>query len=98
MNCLCLLQLAVVSDAGRPIRECRCDYRQAEASLNRNTLPRLAGPEVERVMRMLVADIDLFVRASDSHIFATKEHVILGGNGYVRYPACSMPIDSLDVD
>ena len=71
---------------------------QAEAWLNRNTLPRLAGPEVERVMRMLVADIDLFVRASDSHIFATKEHVILGGNGYVRYPACSMPIDSLDVD
>lgn len=49
---------------------------QAEAWINRRIMPAMAGPEVERMMRMLVVDIDLFVDASSSHIFATKEHVI----------------------
>jgi hypothetical protein len=49
---------------------------QAEAWIDRRVMPTLAGPEVERMMRMLVVDIDLFVEADSSHIFATKEHVI----------------------
>ena len=49
---------------------------QAEAWLDRRILPALQGAEVERMMRLLVQDIDLFVNAKDSHIFATKEHVI----------------------
>lgn len=49
---------------------------QAEAWLDRRILPALQGAEVERMMRLLVQDIDLFVNAKDSHIFATKEHII----------------------
>ena len=50
---------------------------QAEAWLDRRILPTLQGQEVERMMRLLVQDIDLFVVAKESHIFACKEHVIL---------------------
>lgn len=50
---------------------------QAEGWLDRRELVGLAGPEVEDMMRMLVADIDLLVVPLESHIFATKEHVIL---------------------
>ena len=49
---------------------------QAEAWLDRRVLPTMHGPEVERMIRMLVQDIDLFVEAASSHIFATKEHLI----------------------
>ena len=50
---------------------------QAEAWIDRRVLPSLQGPEVERMMGMLVEDIALFVESTVSHIFATKEHVFL---------------------
>lgn len=50
---------------------------QAEAWLDRNILPSLAGPEIENMMSMLLDDIDLFVTPPVSHIFATKEYVVL---------------------
>ena len=50
---------------------------QAEAWIDRRIVPSLQGPEVERMMRMLVTDISLFVEPENSHMFATKEHVIL---------------------
>jgi hypothetical protein len=50
---------------------------QAEAWLDRAVLPNLVGPEIESMMSMLLNDIDLFVDPPSSHIFATKEHVIL---------------------
>ena len=50
---------------------------QAEAWIDRRIVPSLQGPEVERMMRMLVNDISLFVEPENSHMFATKEHVIL---------------------
>lgn len=62
---------------------------QAEAWIDRRIMPSLAGPEVERMMRMLVADIDLFVDAASSHIFATKEHVIHSA------PIITEPVPSL---
>jgi len=49
---------------------------QAEAWIDRRIMPSLSGPEVEKMMRMLIVDIDLFVNAASSHIFATKEFVI----------------------
>lgn len=62
---------------------------QAEAWINRRVMPAMAGPEVERMMRMLVVDIDLFVDAKSSHIFATKEHVIHDS------PVINEPVPSL---
>jgi hypothetical protein len=62
---------------------------QAEAWIDRRIVPSLQGPEVERMMGMLVADIALFVDAGKSHIFATKEHVIL------NQPVITEPIPSL---
>ena len=62
---------------------------QAEAWINRRIMPAMAGPEVERMMRMLVVDIDLFVDAKSSHIFATKEHVIHDS------PVITEPVPSL---
>jgi len=50
---------------------------QAEAWIDRRIVPSLQGPEVERMMRMLVTDISLFIDSENSHMFATKEHVIL---------------------
>lgn len=50
---------------------------QAEAWIDRSTVPSLQGPEVDRMMGMLVEDIALFVESGISHIFATKEHCIL---------------------
>ena len=50
---------------------------QAEAWIDRRIVPSLQGPETDRMMRMLVNDIDLFVDAGTSHLFATKEHCIL---------------------
>ena len=49
---------------------------QAEAWIDRCVVPSLAGPEVERMMGMLVEDIALFVNASESHMFTCKEHVM----------------------
>jgi hypothetical protein len=62
---------------------------QAEAWIDRRIVPSLQGPEVERMMGMLVEDIALFVDAGKSHIFATKEHVIL------NQPVITEPIPSL---
>ncbi|MGB1883570.1 MAG: hypothetical protein ACPHUF_06680 [Gammaproteobacteria bacterium] len=45
--------------------------------MRRRVLPSLQGPEVERMMAMLVEDIALFVESTTSHIFATKEHGLL---------------------
>ena len=53
----------------------------AEAWIDRRIVPSLAGPETERMMGMLITDITLFVDASISHIFTTKEHFIL--NNYI---------------
>ena len=50
---------------------------QAEAWIDRSIVPTLQGPEVERMMRLLVEDITLFVESGISHIFATKEHCML---------------------
>jgi EthD domain len=50
---------------------------QAEAWIDRRIVPTLQGPETDRMMRMLVEDIALFVDSGTSHIFATKEHCIL---------------------
>ncbi|MCC7121854.1 MAG: EthD domain-containing protein [Gammaproteobacteria bacterium] len=50
---------------------------QAECWLDRRVMPSLAGPEVERMMRMLVEDIELFAESAASYIFAGKEHVFL---------------------
>tara|TARA_B110000114_G_C14998124_1_gene359486 strand:- start:104 stop:937 length:834 start_codon:yes stop_codon:yes gene_type:complete len=50
---------------------------QAEAWLDRRELVGLEGPEVDDMLRMLGVDIELFVDPSTSHIFGTKEHVIL---------------------
>jgi hypothetical protein len=50
---------------------------QAEAWMDRRIVPSLQGPEVERMMRMLVQDISLFTDTARGHMFATKEHVIL---------------------
>jgi len=50
---------------------------QAEAWIDRRIVPSLQGPEVNRMMGMLVEDIALFVESTTSHIFATKEHVVL---------------------
>jgi len=50
---------------------------QAEAWIDRTAVPALQGPEVERMMGLLVEDIALFVESGISHIFATKEHCIL---------------------
>ena len=50
---------------------------QAEAWIKRETFNSLKGPEAERMMRMLVADIDLFVNPKISHYLGTKEHFIL---------------------
>jgi hypothetical protein len=49
---------------------------QAEAWIDRCVVPSLAGPEVERMMGMLVEDIALFVNATESHMFTCKEHVM----------------------
>jgi hypothetical protein len=49
---------------------------QAEAWIDRRIVPSLNGPEVERMMGMLVEDIALFLDASESHMFAGKEHVM----------------------
>jgi hypothetical protein len=49
---------------------------QAEAWIDRRIVPSLQGAEVDRMMRMLVTDISLFVEPENSHMFATKEHVI----------------------
>ena len=45
--------------------------------MRRRVSPSLQGPEVERMMAMLVEDIALFVESTTSHIFATKEHGLL---------------------
>lgn len=50
---------------------------QAEVWFDRNVLGTLQGPEVERMIRMLVADIALFVESGASFLFAAKEHVFL---------------------
>jgi len=50
---------------------------QAEAWIDRRVVPSLQGPEVDFMMGLLVEDITKFVDAGTSHIFATKEHVIL---------------------
>ena len=50
---------------------------QAEAWLERGVFAGLDGPEVGDMSRKLLEDIDLFVTPSSSHIFATKEHIIL---------------------
>ena len=50
---------------------------QAEAWIDRRIIPSLQGPEVERMMAMLVKDISLFTDAKTAYMFATKEHVIL---------------------
>lgn len=50
---------------------------QAEAWIDRRAVPTLQGPEVDRMMGMLVEDIALFVESGISHIFAAKEHCIL---------------------
>jgi hypothetical protein len=57
---------------------------QAEAWMDRRIVPSLAGPETERMMGMLVTDIALFVDAKISHIFATKEHIILSSDVIVE--------------
>jgi hypothetical protein len=62
---------------------------QAEAWIDRRTVPSLQGPEVERMMRMLVNDISLFVDVENAHMFATKEHVIL------NRPVITEPIPTL---
>ena len=49
---------------------------QAEARIDRRIVPSLQGPEVERMMGMLVTDIGLFVDKKKANMFATKEHVI----------------------
>lgn len=49
---------------------------QAEAWIDRRIVPSLRGPEVERMMGMLVTDIGLFVDTKNANMFATKEHVI----------------------
>jgi hypothetical protein len=49
---------------------------QAEAWLDRRTVPSLQGPEVERMMALLVQDIALVVDGAASHIFVTKEHTV----------------------
>lgn len=50
---------------------------QAEGWIDRRIVPSLQGPEVERMMGMLVQDIALFVESGVSHAFATKEHAML---------------------
>jgi hypothetical protein len=62
---------------------------QAEAWIDRRIVPTLQGPETDRMMQMLVADIALFVDAAASHIFATKEHCVLDR------PVITEPIPSL---
>ena len=49
---------------------------QAEAWIDRRIAPSLNGPEVERMMGMLLEDIALMVDASESHMFSGKEHVM----------------------
>jgi hypothetical protein len=49
---------------------------QAEAWLDRRTVPSLQGPEVDRMMAMLVQDIALVVDGATSHIFVAKEHTV----------------------
>lgn len=49
----------------------------AEAWIDRRIVPSLQGPEVERMMGLLVEDIALFVDSGTSHIFVTKEHIML---------------------
>ena len=68
-------QLKTILGAGFEDRERALG--QAEAWIDRRIVPSLQGPEVERMMRMLVNDISLFVEPENSHMFATKEHVIL---------------------
>ena len=62
---------------------------QAEAWIDRRIVPTLQGPETDRMMQMLVADITLFVDAAASHIFVSKEHCILDR------PVITEPIPSL---
>ena len=62
---------------------------QAEAWIDRRVAPTLQGPETDRMMQMLVADIALFVDAGVSHIFAAKEHCIL------NRPLLAGPVPSL---
>ncbi|MEH6636708.1 MAG: EthD domain-containing protein [Halioglobus sp.] len=68
-------QLKTILGAGFENRERALG--QAEAWIDRRIVPSLQGPEVDRMMRMLVTDISLFVEPENSHMFATKEHVIL---------------------
>lgn len=51
-------------------------FGQAEAWIDRRIVASLNGPEVERMMGMLVEDIAMFVITSESHIFVGKEHVM----------------------
>ena len=67
-------QLKTILGAGFEDRERALG--QAEAWIDRRIVPSLQGPEVDRMMRMLVTDISLFVDTEISHMFATKEHVI----------------------
>jgi len=66
---------------------------QAEAWLDRAVVPALVGPEIEYMMSMLLNDIDLFVDASSSHIFATKEHVILNRQVTTEPVPCLFNVD-----
>ncbi|MEB2284303.1 MAG: hypothetical protein B6D46_04385 [Polyangiaceae bacterium UTPRO1] len=49
---------------------------QAEVWLDRRALMGLQIPEAQRMMRLLVEDIALFIEAQASHSFGAKEHVI----------------------
>lgn len=50
---------------------------QAEVWLERMALAGLQTPESQRMLKLLTDDIDLFIEAGRSHVFATKEHVLL---------------------
>ena len=53
----------------------------------------MKGPEAERMMRMPVADIDLFVNPRVSRYLGTKEHFILD------QPVVTEPVPALfDLD
>ncbi|MFK7734213.1 MAG: EthD domain-containing protein, partial [Pseudomonadales bacterium] len=49
----------------------------AEVWLDRRIAPTLQGPEIERMLALLVEDIGQFAKPEEGHIFAVKEHVLI---------------------
>lgn len=68
---------------------------QAESWLDRRVVPSLQGPEVNRMMGLLVQDIEQFAIPAKCSLFVGKEHVILKELPYPNQAVITQPVPSL---